>query len=56
MFKIQISDIKFLKILSAEDILIRSSNVGTLMIARKIEEKFKQFINETNLLKSPIYN
>ena len=53
--KYKISDIKvFPKILSAEDILIRSSNVGTLMIARKIgEEKFKQFINETNLLKSP---
>ena len=53
--KYKISDIKvFPKNLSAEDILIRSSNVGTLMIARKIgEEKFKKFINETNLLKSP---
>ena len=53
--KHKISDIKvFPKNLSAEDILIRSSNVGTLMIARKIgEEKFKKFINETNLLKSP---
>ena len=53
--KYKISDIKiFPKILSAEDILIRSSNVGTLMIARKIgEEKFKKFIHETNLLKSP---
>ena len=50
-----ISDIKrFPKKLSVEDILIRSSNVGTLLIARKIgEEKYKQFINETNLLKSP---
>ena len=37
--KYKISDIKFFpKILSAEDILIRSSNVGTLMIARKIGE------------------
>ena len=53
--KYKISDIKvFPKNLSAEDILIRSSNVGTLMIARKIgEEKFKKFIKETNLLKSP---
>ena len=53
--KYEISDIKeFPKNLSVEDILIRSSNVGTLLIARKIgEEKYKQFINDTNLLKSP---
>ncbi len=51
----EISDLKeFPKNLSVEDILIRSSNVGTLLIARKIgEEKFKQFINNTKLLKSP---
>tara|TARA_B100000941_G_scaffold10751_1_gene6666 strand:- start:1143 stop:1853 length:711 start_codon:yes stop_codon:yes gene_type:complete len=37
-----------------EDILIRSSNIGTLLLARKIgEEKFKKFINKTNLLKKP---
>ena len=51
----EISDIKnFPKNLSVEDILIRSSNIGTLLIARKIgQEKFKSFLNETDLLKSP---
>ena len=51
----KISDIKeFPKNLSVEDILIRSSNVGTLMLARKIgEEKFKKFIQDTKLLKNP---
>ena len=51
----KISDIKeFPKNLSVEDILIRSSNVGTLFIARKVgEERFKKFINETKLLESP---
>ena len=50
-----ISDIKdFPKDLSVEDILIRSSNIGTLMIARKIgEEKYKKFIKKTDLLKNP---
>ncbi len=49
-----ISDIKeFPKNLTVEDILIRSSNIGTLMIARKIgEEKFKKFIDDASLLKS----
>ena len=53
--KHQISDIKnFPDKLSVQDILIRSSNIGTLLIARKIgEEKLKQFINDSNLLKSP---
>jgi cell division protein FtsI (penicillin-binding protein 3) len=53
--KYEISDIKkFPKNLSVEDILIRSSNVGTLLIARKIgEKKYKQFIHDTGLLKSP---
>ena len=53
--KHNISDIKdFPKKLSVEDILIRSSNIGTLLIARKIgEEKFKKFIEESNLLKIP---
>ena len=51
----EISDIKnFPDKLSVQDILIRSSNIGTLLIARKIgEEKLKQFINDSNLLKSP---
>ena len=51
----KISDIKeFPKDLSVEDILIRSSNVGTLLLARKIgEEKFKKFIEDTKLLKNP---
>ena len=50
-----ISDIKeFPKNLSVENILIRSSNVGTLLIARKIgEEKYKKFIDDSNLLKNP---
>ena len=48
----EISDIKeFPKDLSVEDILIRSSNIGTLMIARKIgEQDYRQFFKETNLL------
>ena len=52
--KHEISDIKeFPKNLSVEDILIRSSNIGTLFIARKIgEEKFKDFIEDSNLLKT----
>ena len=38
--------------LSVEDILIRSSNIGSLMIARMVgEDKFKQFFNKLNLLK-----
>ena len=50
----KISDIKEFPInLSVEDILIRSSNVGTLLLARKIgEEKFKKFIEDTKLLKN----
>ena len=50
----EISDIKeFPKNLSVEDILVRSSNIGTLIIARKIgQEKFKMFINDTKLLKT----
>jgi cell division protein FtsI (penicillin-binding protein 3) len=51
----EISDIKkFPKDLSVEDILIRSSNIGTLMLAQKIgEHDFKNFISKTNLLKTP---
>ena len=51
----KISDIKeFPKNLTVEDILIRSSNIGTLLIARKIgEDRFKKFIDVTSLLKNP---
>ncbi len=51
----EISDIKqFPKDLSVEDILIRSSNIGTLMLAEKIGERdYKDFIKETNLLSTP---
>ena len=51
----EISDIKkFPKDLSVEDILIRSSNIGTLMLAKKVGEKdYKNFIKETNLLNIP---
>ena len=51
----EISDIKqFPENLSVEDILIRSSNIGTLMLAQKIgEHDYKNFIKKTNLLKKP---
>ncbi len=51
----EISDIKqFPKDLSVEDILIRSSNIGTLMLAKKIgEQEYKDFFKETNLLDTP---
>ena len=50
-----ISDIKdFPSDLSVEDILVRSSNVGTLMLAQKIgKEDYKDFIKKTNLLNRP---
>ena len=53
--KHKISDIKeFPKNLSVEDILIRSSNIGTLLIARKVgEKKFKEFLKKANLLNPP---
>ena len=53
--KFKISDFKeFPRNLSVEEILIRSSNVGTLLIARKVgEKKFKTFIKDTKLLDSP---
>ena len=53
--KHSISDIKeFPNNLSVEDILIRSSNIGTLLVARKIgKEKYKKFIEDTKLLKKP---
>ena len=51
----KISDIKqFPSDLSVEDVLIRSSNIGTLFIAKKIgEKKFKRFLEKTKILKSP---
>jgi len=51
----KISDMKdHPKNLSVEEILIRSSNVGSVILARKIGElKFKEFIKNTKLLKSP---
>ena len=40
--------------MTVEDILIQSSNIGTVEIARKIgEEKYKKFLNHLNLLNSP---
>ena len=50
-----ISDIKdFPKNLSVEEILIRSSNIGSLLLARKIgKENFKKFIEDSGLLKIP---
>tara|TARA_B100000242_G_scaffold286093_1_gene251307 strand:- start:610 stop:2334 length:1725 start_codon:yes stop_codon:yes gene_type:complete len=53
--KFKISDNKkFPKDLSVEDILVRSSNVGTLLIAKKVgEEKFRKFLHNSNLLKAP---
>ena len=51
----KISDIKkFPESMTVEDILIQSSNIGTVKIARKIgEEKYKNFLKELNLLNSP---
>jgi len=50
--KYSISDIKvFPKNLSVKDIIVRSSNIGTLMIARKIgKKKYQNFIDKLNLL------
>ncbi len=51
----EISDIKqHPKDLSVEQILIRSSNVGSVILAKRVgEETFKKFIKDTKLLKSP---
>ena len=51
----KISDMKeHPKNLSVEEILVRSSNVGSVILARKIgREKFKEFIKSTKLIKSP---
>ncbi len=43
------------KNLSVEEILVRSSNVGSVILAKKIgEQKFKDFINKTKLTKNPV--
>jgi len=51
----KISDIKeFPESMTVEDILIQSSNIGTVKIARKIgEEKYKRFLKDLNLFNSP---
>ena len=51
----KISDIKkFPETMTVEEILIQSSNIGTVKIARKIgKEKYKKFLKELNLLNSP---
>ena len=42
------------KDLSVEEILVRSSNVGSVVIAKKIgEEKYRKFIKKTKLTKNP---
>jgi len=42
------------KNLSVEDILIRSSNLGSVLLAKKIgKENYKQFIDKTKITKSP---
>jgi len=53
--KHEISDMKkFPKHLSVEEILVRSSNIGTLLLARKVGEKrYKKFIEDAGLLRSP---
>ena len=51
----EITDIKeHPKNLSVEEILIRSSNVGSVLLARKIgEENYKEFIRKTNITQNP---
>ena len=51
----EITDIKeHPKNLTVEDILVRSSNVGSVILAKKIGEKsFKDFIKKTKLTKNP---
>ena len=51
----KISDMKeHPKNLSVEEILVRSSNVGSVILAKKIgEQKFREFIENAKLLKSP---
>ena len=51
----EITDVKeHPKNLTVEEILIRSSNVGSVLLAKKVgSEKYKNFIKETNLTKNP---
>ena len=51
----KISDIKkFPASMTVEDILIQSSNIGTVKIAKKIgEKKYKDFLNKINILNRP---
>ena len=43
------------KHLSVEEILVRSSNVGSVILAKKIgEENYKKFIKKTKLTKTPV--
>ena len=51
----KISDMKeHPKNLSVEEILVRSSNVGSVILARKVgEKKFREFIENAKLIKSP---
>ena len=51
----EISDMKeHPKNLSVEEILIRSSNVGSVLLAKKIgEANYKKFIEETNITQNP---
>ena len=51
----EITDLKeHPKDLSVEEILVRSSNVGSVVLAKKIGEKnFKKFIKKTGLTKNP---
>ena len=40
--------------LSVEEILVRSSNVGSVLLAKKIGEKnYKKFIKKTNITQNP---
>ena len=50
----KISDMKeHPKNLSVEEILIRSSNIGSVILAKKIgEQKFKEFIDKTKMIQS----
>ena len=51
----EISDVRdFPQTMTVEDILIQSSNIGTINIAKKIgEEKYKSFLKKINILESP---
>ena len=41
--------------LSVEEILVRSSNVGSVILAKKVgEENFKKFIKKTRITKNPV--